>query len=367
MRFPMLLAALCAPAAAARGDVLVVGAGQQFATPQAAVVAANDGDTVLVQAGTYSGIAIRDKELQLVAEDGHAVVISEPIRVFLLAADKEVLIAGLTGVFEVRDNQGSVTLQDCVAPERAYVAPVGALVEGSSMVTLAGAPSTVATSRCRATRTTNSAAATPSSRAPSTIAVYTTELIGGDGADNPDSCFGGCLDGGDAGNGLVLESGSGAFVKDMQSRPGTPGMAWSACCFNGDPGHAIALGAGAIVHSSTSPPSILTAPLVVPRAGSVVHMTYAGQPGMPIFLLVSPTSSYRLFKPGVGALHLGAPLAVAPLGVVPASGSRVFAYGAPMLGAGVQSMRLNLQVNALGSGLRYLSNPVSLVALDAAF
>jgi hypothetical protein len=132
---PAVLQAFFAPAAAAQGAVLVVdddgGPGVDFTSLAEAVVAAQDGDTVLVREGVYetgSGEAcsVVGKSLVVTAEAGAEVLVKpgtlgSPLHVSGLAAHQETLLRGL--IFELGDgvfnasifsNAGSVRLEQCV-------------------------------------------------------------------------------------------------------------------------------------------------------------------------------------------------------------------------------------------------------------
>lgn len=107
-------------------DVLVVdgGGGADHTFIQAAVDAAADGDTILVRGGGYAGFSIVDRSLNVVADAGASVSVSGAVRVLDLSIEKDVLLAGLTGIgipslvddlaghgLVLRDNFGSVRVE----------------------------------------------------------------------------------------------------------------------------------------------------------------------------------------------------------------------------------------------------------------
>ena len=103
LTFSVLALALSAQTHGARnlqpstGRVLVVGGAGGIATIQAAVDDANDGDTILVRSGVYTGdVAIVDKGLFLVADEGATVRVNGSLSLRDLAASKSALVAGLT-------------------------------------------------------------------------------------------------------------------------------------------------------------------------------------------------------------------------------------------------------------------------------
>lgn len=108
------------PHARAQGARIVSAAGQQdFATLTAAVAAAADGDVILVGAGTYAGFSITGKGLTIAAAPQAAtqggVVIQGSVTVSALPAQSAVLLQGLTvgGGMLVLGCQGLVRAQDC--------------------------------------------------------------------------------------------------------------------------------------------------------------------------------------------------------------------------------------------------------------
>jgi hypothetical protein len=91
-----LTSILAASAAVAHADVRVVApTGAPFTEIQAAVDAANDGDVVLVKAGTYASFVIRNQEVAVIADTGHVVLVDGAIRVSGVGATRSVLIVGL--------------------------------------------------------------------------------------------------------------------------------------------------------------------------------------------------------------------------------------------------------------------------------
>ncbi|MCC6406493.1 MAG: hypothetical protein IT453_04970 [Planctomycetes bacterium] len=77
------------------GQVHTVGSGQTFATIQAAVDAAQDGDVVLVRAGAFPGFAIDGKALTIAADEGASVIVNGEVRVEHTPAGKPTLLSGL--------------------------------------------------------------------------------------------------------------------------------------------------------------------------------------------------------------------------------------------------------------------------------
>ncbi|MBI5432069.1 MAG: hypothetical protein HZA52_04485 [Planctomycetes bacterium] len=109
------------------GQVHTVGSGQTFATIQAAVDAAQDGDVVLVRAGAFSGFAVDGKALTIAADEGASVSINGEVRVEHSPAGKPTLLSGLdvlAGGAEallLRNNLGPVHVRG--GTYRGYPAP----------------------------------------------------------------------------------------------------------------------------------------------------------------------------------------------------------------------------------------------------
>lgn len=94
-RFPHTWIALAALAVPSLGGVRVVApAGAPYATLQAAVDAAVDGDVVLVRTGDYAGCAIDGKALMLVEDAGASARVTSTLFVRNLAAGQCVVLAG---------------------------------------------------------------------------------------------------------------------------------------------------------------------------------------------------------------------------------------------------------------------------------
>jgi len=110
----------------AAANVLVVDAsgGGNFTTIHAALVAAADGDTILVRAGNYPGFSVPDKTLSIVADTAANVTVTGTASITSLAASHTIVLAGLriTGAtpneiaspaFFVYNLAGQVRVQAC--------------------------------------------------------------------------------------------------------------------------------------------------------------------------------------------------------------------------------------------------------------
>ena len=124
MRRPVsILTAIAWFSAAAHADVIVVaqdGSGD-FTQINQAIVQASDGDTLLVRSGTYSPFVVPNLALEIVADEGASVTIHGYAAVTGLAAEKSVLLSGLTAAAQLpvhyglylQGNQGSVRVLGC--------------------------------------------------------------------------------------------------------------------------------------------------------------------------------------------------------------------------------------------------------------
>lgn len=120
---------LLAPLAAA-ADLFVddtPGTGAPYATIQAAIDAAQQGDHVRVRTGTYPGFTIDGKWLVVVEEPGASVVVDGRAILRNVPADRGLQILGLSflpastvagSTVEIGPNAGPVTLDDCVVHGR---------------------------------------------------------------------------------------------------------------------------------------------------------------------------------------------------------------------------------------------------------
>jgi hypothetical protein len=121
-KLPLPVLSLSATAGAAlAGNVLIVDAGGagNFTDIQPAVVAAVDGDAILVKSGIYQGFSLGDKTLSIVADTGASAVVQGSVAVDNLSATRSVFIARLivraasSPVFSAHDDLGGLRLEGC--------------------------------------------------------------------------------------------------------------------------------------------------------------------------------------------------------------------------------------------------------------
>jgi len=257
-KFALALACL-APAASA--DLWTVaeagGPGVDFTDIQPAVNAAADGDTVLVQAGTYGAIVIDGKELT-VQGDGEVIVIELTVfgagglRINNTAPDQSVVVRGIqfqhtstTGfaTTQVRDCAGPVLLEECSTAFALLPGPPegpGCLISNSSSVTLA---------RCDIFGAGNESLQNSHALIveDSDAFVHDSTLTGGYGTDDTGLPFNPAFDGAPA----VLMNGGRLFVSGSVLRGGTGGgcasISGCACIPYGNGGAGVRLQSGAPV------------------------------------------------------------------------------------------------------------------------
>jgi hypothetical protein len=138
---------------------------------------------------------------------------------------------------------------------------------------------------------------------------------------------------------------------------------------SGTQGAASSVSGGSVIATLPGSKRVLDAASVV-RELAPLSITFQGQPGDVVGLLMSTSTSFRFSsaEEGVQLVDVHPPALAAWLGVADASGSLSTQYTFNDLGAGVQSKQYFLQAIVLSaSGARLLGSPVSLTVLDSAF
>ena len=408
----VLLLALAEPVAAG-GQVLVVdddgGAGVAFTDIQPAVLAAAEGDTVLVAAGTYGSFTISGRSLVVAADAGAAVKVFGRVEVNSVSPDQRVALRGLeilVPVFakgvQLLGNQGPVWIEDCLIRNGNLgqgEAPEGVLVADSAPVVFA---------RCQLFGSTAGQPGAGSGLVArnSFVHLYDSLLEGGAGALG-DMGHGGhgarvdggllyaagttflaadggngvtiqipgftfCKDAGDGGHGLLLEETAfgppAAVLRDVVLQSGLGGKASDPVnCSNGQDGSPTAVLAGSL---STLPGTSRSFSIGSPvRAGQPAALSFGGEPGDLVILATAPAPGGVILpgQPDPFLLDPFAPFFVF-LGAVPAGGELlVNAVTAPIAG-GQESVAAWMQGAFLSPGLELvLGSPSVLSLLDPAF
>lgn len=424
MRPTLILAGLFLALApvAARAGVVVVQAGGAFATVQAAVDAAADGDTILVK-GTWNGanelVLMGAKSLSLVADAGANVTLAG-IAIENLGAGKSVLLRGLrltgfplsdeAGALELFQNDGRIRVEAC-----AISGMGGSAGSTSPFATPKPGQSAVTVSFC------------------SDVALHGCTLKGGQGATIFDEDFqlgassgadavtlraslvtlhGGTVSGGHGGNALD-GGGSGGFggdailnktatlhVEDSVLTGGNAGAAdcdISGCGFNGSPGHGLAswfAAASSTIRDVTANGGLSVGGVPLPgidisagtlqtfpaeanrftatspvREGDDLTLTFAGPPDDALFLWLA-FGPGALIKPAYQGLFLLEPpfvLVHLPVGALSGAGSLVLDLPIPELGPGIDVATGYLQLVASRDGQALLGPWATTTLLDASF
>ena len=408
----LVLLALSSPAAA---DVLIVDPGgtQGFSQVQAAVDASQDGDLILVRAGTYAGFTIQQRSLTVRADVNAAVQVDGGVVVRDTPAGGVVLLGELTvrgaaapfgsttepgeDALSILDNAGVVRVQDCELVggrgEHTFVgSPGGAAcnVEDSLRTALVGCDLTGGVGGGdlfvvslggvggAGLRTTGSG-----------VVLYDCSVTGGSGGDADlgfDQIGGpggaGCevLDfglfasnvtiwgghgggggiGGDGGDGLVVHPGGQAQLLDVAlfggfgaNPQGTTGQAQSG---------------GGPVTVLPGSARTLEAPGLA-RDGATVEVTVHGEPGDQVWIVPGQQTAHlpALALGGVWLVQRPVLLTKAPTVVLGPSGTAVVSVPTAALGASEASRELYLQTFARpqGGALR-IGGPAHVSILDCA-
>lgn len=418
----LALSALFSPALA---GVLVVDASSPtgFTQIQAAVDAANDGDTILVGPGFYAGFAVHDKALDLVADTSAG---SGPVHI-----DGRVIVNGLAASrtftlhgFEVRGtssapcvvlagNAGSVRIQGC-SIAGADAPPCAESINGGVALDV-DLCQDVALVAC--TLRGGDGGNTPIEYGyggiggdgvtpnQSRIAFYDCSVRAGDGGGAVPAVCGATIGyGGAGGSGAWIASCPILFASDTTFEGGRGGPAGSGFSF-GSPGYGL-VAFGLPLNGPTrawwlassargGPPACGNCPagtdvtVLAPstltncagaarklvmrglaREHELVRLHFVGAPGERVELVISDTTRFALAAGGNGVLLAGsrAPSPVLQAGTIGASGVLDLPWVVNDLGAGIAARRIFLQplfVDALGRST--LGSPRTLVLLDSAY
>jgi hypothetical protein len=394
-----------------------------FTTLQEAVEAAQDGDTILVRGGEYSGFTAPDKSLTLVADTDAVVEITGRTTISNLSASHTIVLGGLSmrGVQDffwaepaliLEANAGPVRAQRCsftganIGPPYAYVGSrsgSGAGIGGSS--TRAAFVDCVfrggSGANCQSCGEGFDGGTGFEIGDDSRIALYDCVVHGGDGSSGVADSGG---DGGDAahvGWGFVhssnstLSGGNGGTACNWFPTHGgwggdvlelyQPGAAWRV-------GSSFVPGAGGAEHHSSSCDGfaspdgqpvvgdgdlfdlptdalLMSAPYLV-REGADVPLTLRGQPGTEVFLLVSGETTFRALPSWRGVRIAGSTGRLHPmmlLGTIPASGVLTAGIRMGDLPSATAAETFFLQAWGRGPTGRVLGSFAALTILDSAY
>jgi hypothetical protein len=413
---PLLLAA---PVAA---DVLVVApVGAPYTTPQQAIDAAVDGDTILVRAGTYDGFWIVHKSVAVIADPERSVRLVSQVVVFALEPSQAVTLSGFEfhrgrfGGMWLAGNRGAVRLVALRA-----LPPLASDQSIATAIDVGGCDD-VALLRCELD---GGASTGPFPSAPgsalgiqdSRVALYDCDLVGGSGADArwtgvgniayppqlgepgaivrgasqvfasgvsftggeggdgvPANCTPFVAGGGNGaagGAGLVIEVGAMVLLQGSTTMGGAGGAAGASAPACGAPGGNAGPAGPTLVGQTTlvaGPARRLRAATHV-REQQPLRLEFTGLPGERAFLQLGLDTQWSL-EPALGGVRLvGNTSRRAFLGTIPAGGVLQVSVPINDLGPGVESLWNHLQAFLIdGSNTIHLGGAQEVVLLDAAF
>lgn len=358
-------------------DVIVVdtNGGGDFTSLAAATLAAADGDVLLVRPGDYGGdnVLINAKGLTIVKDGAGTVRGTGPsstgntspslIGIRNLPAGKEVHLSGLSyDMMEMGFCDGLILIEDFEPWDNDAPCQVSAILCNSV---------TISNSNLRGVDGYEFSGGQQNNGAngggalgvhDSTVTVYSTAMLGGDGDDGITDPYG-CGNGGDGGAGLFI-SGSASVMRHLDCTF-SGGDGGNGDCSNGLPGPNINNSGGTLI-----PLEMMVYPITgdaVIREGNTYTLSIEGVPGDKPALLTSTLMLQRNLSPSVGVLHLRAPLTVEYLPPIPDSGVLNFDVAIPMLPDGMDSRWRIMQLvrdDVIG---RYLTPPFSLTVVDDGF
>lgn len=330
-------------AATATAEVLVVdptGAGDATEIGTA-VLAAQDGDTILVRSGVYLPFMVDGKELRIIAAESALVQVAALftnnglVRIRVTDPSKSVVVRGIRAYYEILDSQGIVRFEDTrLLGGGATCSLSGGGIGGQSYVCGAHYP---------AARVTNS----------SRVEFVRCRIEGADGYVG-DPFNPGCVSGG---HGLVATN-SQIVLYDSTLEGGAypfSGVCVAGQDFVGDPAQ--------LTIFNGPEDFVATSPLVTGQLGS---LAIGGVPGDSILLLLSAKPGHLAIPPHSGVLMVAPPiLGVFAIGTMPGSGTMNIPIAIHDLPPpGVEVVDLFLQPVLVGSsGIGKLAPPALLTVL----
>jgi hypothetical protein len=357
MRCAVALLAIASSASLAFADVRVVNASSgPYTTIQAAISAAQDGDTLLVKPGSYAQFILDAKSLTIVADAGGSVNIGGACAVRNLNATQRAVLSGLTiavpdnwnspapdhyaSGLNVTNNAGEVRVDACTLIGRSTTNLLFSLGTGGDGARVAGNAGSVVLVACVATggRGQGTHDLFAGSSAPggsgvfvqdTRVALYNCTLTGGRGGDGFDGCgrgghgawlrtstlsagliTSGCqLTGGrggddwedtlgdftapgSGGDGMELEGGTLAQIVEDVCAGGAAGVGIYCTPTLFPAGRGVGIGGAGSPFTFSTSKVVLGAPVVL-REMNVLPITVRGQPGDHAYLFVSRGTAFN--------------------------------------------------------------------------
>ncbi len=361
--------------------------GADFSTVTAALLTAEDGDTLLLRPGNYAGAVSIDKGVHLIADGAGPVTFNQEVHIHDVNLGSRVTLSGveLSQGFLAQNCGGLVRFQDCFTadPPLHNVWPTGVNWTDISMCNVGDSRHQVV--GCRAATFVDCTfygasglsgvqgtyEGMPGHHAlrveNSNVALYGCRLFGGEGGQGWGSHF--AVYAGAGGNGLYLKgTGSTARINDLTATAGLgggvhPGSSHPSSVTHGCDGQAAFATNPASIVLNTHPDIRLDAPRLL-RGGSPRSLVITGQPGTNVYLYSSTGSTWRPGAPSFGILHLIGNPQIQSLGTLPASGQLGWTLFEPAPTSVTEFESLQLQIVGVTAGATYLSAPRQVLVVD---
>jgi hypothetical protein len=415
----LVIVSLAAPLAA-RANVIVVdqGGGGSFTQIQPAIDAAADGDTILVESGSYARFQVVNKSLAIVGDSGATVHVEGTLSVIGLAVERVLVLENLTvaapppaladnqHAIVVSENLGRVRIQNCALSGAGAAHCAALIVDGgdgvhcrqSADVALVGCTSVGGRGATDGNFTYGSGGAGIFA-GQSEMTVYDSVLVGGNGGECYDGTWGGpgivlraegilcgskyqalgglggsscggcgCSYGGNGGDGTQVLERSILFRLDSSSfgAPGGHGNPGFSCTnVDGSSGHDYVISANSVLDPFAGQGRVMISASPV-HANSTLTLEFHGAAGEHVSLFASDAADARLIPEWNATLLLDPRPphgTTTNVGTIPGNGSLIVQI--PIADPGVPSKILYFQpLFADAIGHKILGSPSSIVVLQ---
>jgi hypothetical protein len=408
-RFVVALALLC-PVAASQNSVWVVGPaagpGVDFTSISSAVAAAGEGDTILVQPGSYPSFGVNGKSVAITAAGGATPSVNGGSFVVGLQAGQAVSLQGLqmrgdpfAAALNLSNNDGDVWVLDCQL--NGYNVPKPSIFESGTNAVWSSDCASVVASHCQLYGGSSVAGEPAWNSDSSSVHLFGSTLVGGAGdcevlistdcglsgtamvmasglltaqsctfqggtsAPGAELClpFVGCSCVIVSEGGLALELGTGSPNAKLYDVTLLPGGATGACGLMGT--ETVSTSSGTLDSKKGS--SLEVAMESPTAAGDFGLLSLEGKPGDLVFLLIGVTPGEAWLPAWNGMLLIGNSNLVMMIGALPPTGSLSVPVQSPPLPAGYESVEALVQAARVSSAGSLLANPTRAVLLDGSF